>query len=97
MRALVRAKGEWSRNYSWRLDCGGLKEDQDVVAIVCDVGQCLVGGLLFLTWFRRLLFLCLYGDDAVFVVVVVCPASVFPFLRPLRDGASKKFQDLARV
>ena len=45
-RALVRVKGEWIHNVSWRLDCDGMEEGLDVVSIVCDGGQRLGGGLL---------------------------------------------------
>ena len=96
-RALVGAKGEWSRDDLWRLDCGGLEEGQELVAIVCDGVQRLGGGLLRLTCFGRLLIFCLDGDNAVFVVVIVCIAGVFPFLRPICDGAIKNLQDLARL
>ena len=54
-----------------RLDYNGLEELQDVVAIVYNGDQRLGGGLLCLSWFRRLLVLCLDGDNAVFVVFVV--------------------------
>ena len=91
-RALVRTKGEWIRDDSWILDCGGLEEGQDVAAIVCDGGQRLGGSLLRLTWFLRLLVLSLYADFDIFVVVFVYPAGVFPVLRPLRDGASENIQ-----
>ena len=95
--ALLRANVEWRRNESWRFDCDGLEEGQDVVTIVCDGVHRLISGLLRLTWFRRLLVLCLYGDYGVFVVVVVFPADVFPFLLPLRDEVRKIIQELARV
>ena len=97
VRVFVRAKGEWSRDDSWRLACDGLEEDQDVVAIVCDGGQHLGGGLLRLTWFCRLLVLCLDGDYTVFVVFIVCFAGVFPYLCPLRDGASKYRQVSSKI
>ena len=96
-RALVRAKGEWNRDDSWRLDCNSLEEVQDADAIVCNGGQRLDGGLICLTWFSCLLVLCLYSDFAVFVVVFVFPAGVFPFLSSLCDGASKNIQELARI
>ena len=96
-RALVRAKGEWNRDDSWRLGCDGLGEGLDVVAIFCNGGQRLGGGLLCLTCFRCLLVLCLHADFSVFVVSVVFPARGFPFLCPLRDGAIENLQELARV
>ena len=95
--ALVCTKGDWSRDDYWRLYCNFLEEGKDVVAIVFDDGQCLSGDLLCLTWFRRLLVLFFDGDNAVFIVVVVCLAGVFSFLRTLRDGARKNLQELARV
>ena len=61
-RVIVRAKEEWIRNDSWRLDCDGLEEGQDVAEIFCDGGQRLGVGPLFLNWFFRLLVLCLYGE-----------------------------------
>ena len=73
-----------------------MEEGQDVVAIICDGGQHLGGGLLRLTWFRPLLALCLDGDNDVFVVLVICFPGVFPFLCPLSDGVSKNLQELAR-
>ena len=94
---LVRTQGEWSQNELWRLDCNGLEEGLDVVEIVCDGGQRLGGGLLRLTWFRRLLVLCLYGDYAILVIVVVCPAGVSLLLLPLRDGSIKNIQELTHV
>ena len=81
----------------WGLDCNGLEEGQDVVAIICNGGQRLGRGLILHSWFCRLLVLYLYGDFAVFIVVVVFPAGVFPFLHLLRDGASKNIQELACV
>ena len=96
-RAIVRAKGEWIRDDSWRLDCDGLEEGQDVAGIVCDGGQRLGDILICLTWLLRLLVLCLYADFSVFIVVVVFPAGVSLFLCPLCDGASKNIQDLARI
>ena len=74
-----------------------MEEGQDVLTIVCGGGQHIGSGLIYLTWFRRLLVLCLYAGFAVFVVVVAFPASVFPFLRPLRNGASKNIQGIVRV
>ena len=50
VRALVRTKGEWSQNYLWIFDGNGLEEGQDVVAIVCNGGQRLGGGLFRLIW-----------------------------------------------
>ena len=80
-----------------RLDCDGLEEGQDVVGIVCNGGQRLGCGQLRLTCLRRILVLCLNAAFAVFVIVVVFPAGVSPFLRPLCDGASENIQELARV
>ena len=96
-RALVCAKGEWSRNDLWIFYCNGLEEVQDVVAIFCDGGQRLGGGLLCLTFLCCLLVLYLHVAFAVFVVVVVFLPGGFPFLRPLCDGVSKNLQDLSRV
>ena len=96
-RTLVRAKGEWSCDDSWRFDDNGLEEGQDVIIIVCNSVQRLGGGLLCLTWVFRLRALGLNGEDAIFVVVLVCLAGVFRFFQPLRDGAGKNIQELARV
>ena len=95
--ALLRAKGEWSRNDPWRLDCNGLEEGQDIVAIFCDGGQRIRSVMLCLTLFCQLLILYLVGDDAVFVTVFVCLAGVLPLLCPIRDVANKNLQDIALV
>ena len=87
-RALVCAKVEWSCDDPWRLDCDGLEEGQDVIAIICDCGQRLGGGLFLLTCLRRLLLLCLYAAFAVLVVVVVFPAVGSPsFAHSMRERA----------
>ena len=69
-RALVRAKGEWSSNDSWRFYGNCLEEGKDVVAIVCGGGQRLGGGLLRLTYLRFRV-LILNGDNATVVVGLV--------------------------
>ena len=93
---LVRAKGEWSRDELWRFDGNGLEEGQDVVAIVCNGGQRLGGGLLHINWLRFHV-LGLNGDDAIVVVGLICLACGFLFLRPLRDGAGENIEDISRV
>ena len=95
-RALVRAKGEWSRDESFRFDGNGLEEYQDVVAIVCDSGQHIGGSRLCLTWFRFRV-LSLNGDDAIVVVGLVYLVCGVLFLRPLRDGAGENLEELVRV
>ena len=95
-RWLVRAKGEWIRNDLWRFDGNGLEEVQDVVAFVCDGDQRLGGGLLRLTCLRFRV-LGLNGADAIIVVGPICLACGLFFLRPLRDGAGKNIEELARV
>ena len=95
-RVLVRTKGEWGRDESWRLDCDGLEEVQDVFAIVCNGGQRLDGGLLCLNFLRRLFVICLHTTFYVFAVVVF-PAGGLPFLCSLYYGASKNLQEIARV
>ena len=94
--ALVRAKGEWNRNDLWIFYGIGLEEGQDVVAIVCNGGQRLGGGLLHINWLRFRV-LGLNGDDAIVVVGLICLACGFLFLRPLRDGAGENIEDIARV
>ena len=96
-RVLVRAKGDWSRDNLWILDCNGLEKGQYIIAIVCDGGQCLGGSLLCLTCFRRPLSLFLHAYFAFFVVAVVFPFGGFPFLHPLLDGAIENLQELACV
>ena len=96
-RTLVCAKGDWSRNDLWRLDCNILEEGQDVVEIVCDGGQRLGSGQICLTFIFRLFLLCLHAAFAVFVLFVVFPTVGFYFLCPLRDGARENIQELARV
>ena len=95
--AHVRAKGKWSCNKSWIFDGNGLEEGQDVVTIVCDGGQRLGDGLIFLTWFCQLHVVCIDGYYAIVVVVLVCLNGGFLFLCPLRDGAGKNLQEIARV
>ena len=95
--ARVHAKGEWSRNNSWRLDCNSLEAEQDVVPIVYNGGQCFTVACFALPGFCRLLVICLDGDDTIFVVVIICLFGVFPFLCPLCDGASENIQELDDV
>ena len=48
--------------------------------------------MICLAFLCCLFVLCLQAAFAFVVVVVVFPAGVFPFLRPLRDGARKIFR-----
>ena len=49
-----------------------------------------------MNWFRFRV-LGLNGDEGTVVVGLVCLACCFLFLRPLRDGAGKKIEELTRV
>ena len=89
--ALVCAKIEWCHGDSWGLGCDGLEEGQEAVAIVYGGVQRLGSGLICLSFIRRIFVLCLHAAFT-FVIVVV-----FPFLRPLRDGAIENIQELSCV